>query len=360
MLLMISGISLLHIIKRIEANIKPSPVFYSDQDRAIEFPIDIVITWVDGQDDARNNLREEYRKRESKIVKEATSSRRYINHNELKYLLRSVERYIPWVHRIHVISSDQAPPKWLIPNEISGFDFEIKTSPQIGNKPILRWVNDRTILGDQNLPTFNSHAFETAIYKLQDLTEHFIYFCDDMFVTKPLQPSHLFSHEGKPKVCAHFWTRPYRWDPGIHSQTWRKIWSEMSRKYPSHDKWMNGHVATPLTRKLMLEAEQLWGSDWLKTRSNKFRSGSDVQPVAATVILGQISGTIIKNIGLVNRFVMFRDYQFLNRFNMAFALTAKPDLLCINNDLNQPDKYGDKLEGYLKKLLPFESIWEIT
>ena len=121
---------------------------------------------------------------------------------------------------------------------------------------------------------------------------------------------------------------------------------------------MNNHVATPLTRQLMIDAGENWGNDWLSTQSNKFRSGNDVQPIAATVIFGQVNDKIIKNDELTSKFIMFLDYPFINKLNMAFTLSAKPHLLCINNDLEYPDIHGRQLIQYFDLLWPFKSNWE--
>lgn len=346
------------VLKRIESRMGLAPAHAAGAGRQPEFPIDVVITWVDGKDTVRNRLREEYKRRQDGIDEHAASPRRYVNHDELKYLLRGIDRYMPWVHRIHVVGSDQAPPAWLMPNEALGFEFAIATRERAGGKPVLRWVNDRTILGQEFLPTFNSHALEGSIQRLPDLAEHFVYFCDDMFVTRAVEASGLFGHDGKPRMCAAPRKTPYRWVSGVHAQSWRKIWSELSRRYPGRDKWMNGHVATPLTRQLMIDTEEFWGGEWGATRANKFRSGSDVQPVGAAAVYGQVNDRVEKNAELVGRFVIFRDWHCLNRANMALALAARPHLLCVNDDLDRPEIFGRQLRYYLNLLWPLQSIWE--
>lgn len=346
------------VLKRIESRMGLAPAYAAGAGGQPDFPIDVVVTWVDGKDTVRNRLREEYKRRQDGIDKHAASPRRYVNHDELKYLLRGIDRYMPWVHRIHVVSSDQPPPAWLMPNEAVGFESGIATRERVEGKPVLRWVNDRTILEPEFLPTFNSHALEGAIQRLPDLTEHFIYFCDDMFVTRAVAPSGLFGHDGKPRICAAPRKTPYRRDPGVHAQTWRKIWSEMSRRYAGRDKWMNGHVATPLTRQLMIDTEKFWGDEWVATRVNKFRSGRDVQPVGAAAIYGQVNDRVEKGGELVGRFVIFRDWHLLNRAGMALALVARPHLLCVNDDLDRPEIFGKQLLGYLNLLWPSPSVWE--
>ena len=345
-------------LKRIESRMGPAPAYAGGAGAQPDFPVDVVVTWVDGKDAIRNSLREDFKRRHDGLHEHAASPRRYVNHDELKYLLRGIDRYMPWVHRIHVVSSDQPPPAWLVPNEAVGFGFGIATRERAAGKPALRWVNDRTILGEEFLPTFNSHALEGALQRLPDLAEHFVYFCDDMFVTRPVEPSGLFGRDGKPRMCAHSRKTPYRWDSGVHAQSWRKIWREMSRRYPGRDKWMNGHVATPLTRQLMIDTEECWGEEWAATRANRFRSGGDVQPVGAAAVYGQVNDRVEKGGELVGRFVIFRDWHALNRVNMALALAARPHLLCMNDDFDRPEIFGRQLRQYLDLLWPSQSTWE--
>ena len=50
------------------------------------------------------------------------------------------------------------------------------------------------------LPNTNSNAIETTISGLPNLNEHFIYFNDDMFLTKYCKWTDFFSYNGKPYV----------------------------------------------------------------------------------------------------------------------------------------------------------------
>lgn len=48
-------------------------------------------------------------------------------------------------------------------------------------------MDHREIIDHDYLPTFNSHVIEANLHKIPNLSEHFIYFNDDVFVAKPLQ-----------------------------------------------------------------------------------------------------------------------------------------------------------------------------
>ena len=86
---------------------------------------------------------------------------------------------MPWVRNIFIVTADQKP-KWLDENAHSK----------------IKLINHSQIIDAKYLPTFNSHVIEANLYKIPDLSEHFIYFNDDIFVARPLMPNHFFENNG--------------------------------------------------------------------------------------------------------------------------------------------------------------------
>lgn len=98
--------------------------------------------------------------------------------DELKYALRSVNMFAPWIRRIF-IATDSAPPRWLADH------------PKITIVPAEEHFSDRDAL-----PTYNSHAVESQLHNIPGLSEHFLYSNDDMFFGRPLKASMFFSPGG--------------------------------------------------------------------------------------------------------------------------------------------------------------------
>ncbi|MEU4559132.1 stealth family protein [Actinoplanes sp. NPDC023936] len=147
----------------------------------VRFPIDVVYTWVDGDDPdwlARKNASLAAFGREQ-INTIASNDSRFISRDELKYSLRSIVAYAPWVRKIFLVTDDQIPP-WLDSSD-----------------PRLTVVSHRELFGDTGvLPTFNSHAIESRLHRIPGLSEHFIYFNDDMFLGRPVAPDTFFHANG--------------------------------------------------------------------------------------------------------------------------------------------------------------------
>lgn len=145
----------------------------------IRFPIDVVFTWVDDSD---VEWKEKYLRFKAEIGAEtlgnfATDEARFCNHDEIRYSIKSIERYMPWVRNIFIITDNQKP-NWCESND------KIKI------------IDHREIIDDKYLPTFNSHVIEANLHKIPELAEHFIYFNDDVFVARPLPPGHFFKSNG--------------------------------------------------------------------------------------------------------------------------------------------------------------------
>ena len=148
------------------------------------FPVDVVYTWVDGDDpewDAAREARISGMEGTAQ-TREASGRARFISRDELRYSLRSVHLFAPWVRNIYVVTSGQVPA-WLALDH-----------------PGVTVVPHAEIMPADALPTFNSHAIETSLHHIPGLAEHWLYFNDDFFLGRPLRPEALFSPAGLSSV----------------------------------------------------------------------------------------------------------------------------------------------------------------
>ena len=124
------------------------------------FPIDVVYTWA-----GESN----------------TNNARLSNNNELKYSIRSVIKYAPWINKIYILMN---PPK-VIP---SWFNESYE------NKIIILDHNDT--FKEEHMPCTNSNSIETTLINIPGLSEHFIYFNDDVFLGKNVSYLDFFNKDG--------------------------------------------------------------------------------------------------------------------------------------------------------------------
>ena len=147
-------------------------------------PIDFVVTWVDGSDPNWLAEKEKYENSIGIIHNRQDSGvERYRDWDIFHYWFRAVEKYAPWVRNVYLVTSGQIP-SWLNLNA-----------------PKLKLVTHREIMPEAALPTFNSGAIECNIHNIEGLSEHFVYFNDDVFINRPIKPEDFFQ-EGLPNHTA--------------------------------------------------------------------------------------------------------------------------------------------------------------
>ncbi|MDO7806022.1 Stealth CR1 domain-containing protein [Lactiplantibacillus pentosus] len=140
------------------------------------FPIDFVVTWVDGSDPVWVAKKNEYLTDSQKVD---ANDERYRDYGLLKNWFDRVWKYAPWVNNVYLITDNQAPD-W------ARADSRIIT------------VNHEDFIPKQYLPTFNSSAIEMNLWRISALNEHFVYFNDDMFITQPVSREDFFTSDGLP------------------------------------------------------------------------------------------------------------------------------------------------------------------
>lgn len=146
--------------------------------------IDAVYTWVDGADPEWNKARAAALGSPHGVglSPEASHAARFRSHDELRYSLRSLEMFAPWIRRVHIVTAGQVP-HWLDTDH-----------------PRVNLVDHREIFADPSvLPVFNSHAIESQLHRIPGLAERYLYLNDDVFFGRPVTPELFFHGNGLAK-----------------------------------------------------------------------------------------------------------------------------------------------------------------
>lgn len=135
--------------------------------------IDFVIFWVDGSDPAWLAQRREWVPAPNDELEDASPIRSR-DWRTLRHWFRAVERFAPWVRRVHFVTWGHMPA-WLDTSH-----------------PKLHVVNHRDFIPAEYLPTFNSLTIGLNLHRIEGLAEQFVVFNDDMFLGRPCRPEHFF------------------------------------------------------------------------------------------------------------------------------------------------------------------------
>ncbi|WP_424809573.1 stealth family protein [Rhodococcus sp. 27YEA15] len=226
----------------------------------VDFDIDLVFSWVDGS--SKEFQAQRARRMQNYIVGEGDESdARFRQIDELKYALRSVHMYAPWIRRIFV-ATDSARPDWLADD------------PRVTFVPSEEFFADPSVL-----PTHNSQAVECQLHHIPGLSEHFLYSNDDMFFGRAVGPEMFFSPGG----ISMFIEADTRIGLG-HNDNDRSGFENAARvnrrllqeRFGSMTTRHLEHAATPLRKSVMAEMEREFADDFAATAASTFRASTNI------------------------------------------------------------------------------------
>jgi hypothetical protein len=226
----------------------------------ITFDIDMVFSWVDGTDLEFQRARA--RRMQSYVVGEGDDhAARFRQIDELRYALRSVHLFAPWVRRIF-IATDSPAPVWL------------------ADHPKVTIVRSEQFFRDTSvLPTHNSQGVESQLHNIPGLAEHFLYSNDDMFFGRPLSPHMFFSPGGITKFVEAD-TRIGLGDATLARSGFENA-ARVNRRLLQDRFGITitrhlEHSAAPLRKSVIAELEAEFAEDFARTAASPFRSASDI------------------------------------------------------------------------------------
>lgn len=137
--------------------------------------MDYVFPYVDCTDPV---WREQYRRANNCISMDESRFRPF---GTLRYVFRGIAKNMPFIDRVVlIVSSESQVPEWI-------------------NRDKVRIVTHDEFMPAEHLPTFSSSAIESDMWRIDGLSEHFIYGNDDLFALKPLKADDFFCN-GKPRL----------------------------------------------------------------------------------------------------------------------------------------------------------------
>ncbi|GGJ41666.1 stealth family protein [Streptomyces brasiliensis] len=314
----------------------------------VRFPIDVVYTWVDGDDPVMAVKRRAHQDvSDNGIAPRETGASRYTSHDELRYALRSLEMYAAFVRHVYLVTDSQLPV-WLDPRAKG-----------------LTVVDHRDILPPDALPVFNSHAIESRLHHIPGLSERYLYFNDDVFINRPVQPEHFFHGNGiariplSPLKLGVGAPHPLEPAPNSAGKNSREV---IRRVHGTYITQKSLHTPHPQLLSVMREMEALAIEELKRTSYSRFRSTTDVAPAT----------TLHHHWAIATGRAVPADYRFryiqLGTPDMArrlARLTAGEDIdfFCLNDvDTAPTARAGAQaaIHAFLERKYPYPSRFEKT
>lgn len=311
------------------------------------FDVDVVFTWVNSDDPDWQKMYAEYK---PDFNSDATSTSRFLSRDELKYALRSWEKYGNFIRKIFIVSNC-APPSWL----------------NLDN-PRVEWIWHEQIMPKDVLPTFSSHAIETSLFRIPGLANHFIYSNDDFLLVRPLTIDNFYYHNGIAK---------------LRLENWGNVNGEVTEGEPDY---LNGarnanklleqefklsttrlHTHSPQSMRVDVLAEMYskYAKHFDETMSHKFRSKEDVAVTGYfyhhyALLSGRALQSTDKTELVQQNHNFKKKLSDIVKLNTDKAYDKLPISVCINDgsDSHLNEQWNIEVMKFLDSLFPNKSGFE--
>lgn len=311
----------------------------------LSFDVDLVYLWCDGNDPEFQAKRlVALGAADSALDKDSTSNFRFINTDELKYSLRSVEKFAPWIRNIYIVTFEQVP-KWLNVNH-----------------PRIKIIDHKDIIPAQYLPTFNSVAIEVFLPMIPGLSEHFLFANDDMFFWGNVGKKFFFNENGAP-ICRVI----KRNAKNVHSLYGKVIdnsYKLILEKFGKSLMYWPHHGIDSYRKSDFLECINYFKEDFERTASHKFREISDVQRMAVSFYAIAQKGASIQEKPRSKWYESFFPMVYESTYTSCLEKKMKQfrgknfKLFCINDCRKTKDKDRLYMKEMLEEKFPEKSAYE--
>jgi hypothetical protein len=312
----------------------------------VTFPVDVVYTWVDGDDPAWLRARDEVLGRTGVDGRpnDAVAPGRFRSHDELRYSLRSLAAFAHFVRRIFIVTAGQVPP-WLNVDH-----------------PRVRVVDHREIFPpDGCLPTFNSHAIESRLHHIQGLAEHYLYMNDDFLFGRPVTVNRFFHGNGMTRFFLSHAViggddpadQPRSVDVAAMN-TVRIVGERFGRRVSQKLK----HAPYPQRRSVLFEMEAALPEEFTRTAASRVRGPRDVAiPSSLFHYYSYLTGRAVPG-RIRSRYVTLDEKRLAGRLR-ALKRKRNFDVVCINDSDETPGErrrqaVGRFMRAYWSTPSPYE------
>lgn len=307
-------------------------------------PIDAVFTWVDGSRPLHRFRRAFHAHTAPDLCADSNLSRRYADHGELRYSLRSLQLNAPWIRNIFIVT-DGGKPAWLREDDR------------------LRIISHRLIFENAaHLPTFNSCAIELHLHRIPGLSERFLYVNDDCFFARPTQPADFFDAHGKLLTLFSEYRIPPGApvaDDGAYVCGLKNANLLLDKRFGTSERRQLEHSPRPMLRSICSEFWSDFTEQARHCSSNKFRCRSDIafnlgiHPYYAWHTGRAFESPLPFHAGCL------RDDESENLAILWHLEQTKPTLFCINDDTTKRCAgTWTEMRAMLGRLFPEPSAFE--
>jgi hypothetical protein len=221
---------------------------------------DAVYTWVDDAWPGYMDLLRKY----SSTRHDLNPNRTRDNLQILKYSLRSLDNFLPWIRRVFLVTCRPQVPSWL-------------------NRRTVCVVHHDEFMPGVHLPTFNSFAIVAHLHRVPGVARRFVYVEDDRIFGRPIELSDFFDSEGRPIVY-----EALRATPRARRQSARRLspWNLalahsnalLDERFGRKRRGQTKFAPLAIDSRSWAEMIGAWPDAFARTTASRFRAEGNVAP----------------------------------------------------------------------------------
>jgi len=304
-----------------------------------------VYTWVDDRWPGYAELLSQYAS-----DRHDRNPNRYRDNVELlKYSLRSLQRHVPWIRCVWLVTCRPQVPAWL-------------------NRSTVRIVHHDEFMGAEHLPTFNSFAIVSQLHALDGVSRRFLYVEDDRLFGATVTRNDVFEADGRPRVM---FQRHHTMAPGRHDDVGLSPWNR-ALAYSNHllnARYGKKRRSTVSHSPLAIDVESwramvaAWPDAFAHTAASRFRATGNVAPehLYPHFLVEEGRGVVADARAHASAYHPLNNVTLFQRLALARLRRRRPMFLCLN------DNYGARpnpravavARAFLERMFPERSRFEI-
>ncbi|OGQ83778.1 MAG: hypothetical protein A3F90_04185 [Deltaproteobacteria bacterium RIFCSPLOWO2_12_FULL_60_19] len=276
--------------------------------------------------------------------------RRFRDNGELRYSMRSLVRFAPWLRRIYLVTNGDVPA-WL-----ARYSNRVEV---VTHAALFDTTDD--------LPTFNSNAIEMHLHRIPGLSRKFLYLNDDVFFGRPCTLAG-FSDGGTDFFLFERQRCPSDSEHGeVHDRAYAYTARRVSvvtgcpllTRLPAHTPQL-------YDREAISQLEEQFRAEFQATASHRLRRSTDfvlrIAYAAAGLGAGRVQERVLDWGSSDYTFLSLDDRPLLLSRRLLAIRARRPRFYCLNDDLGDvsPNHLLLRLvrwflRAYYPQRMPFEA-----
>ena len=224
--------------------------------------VDVVYTWVDGAHPGYAELLGRYAGNDQDL----NPNRYRDNLDVIKYSVRSLVKFAPWFRHLYIVATRPQVPDWL-DTRAEGVSV----------------VYHDEFFPPEDLPTFNSFAIVSNLYRIPGVSRRFLYLEDDRLFMRDTRVSDFITPDGLTKVYAK-WARTddasgYE-DPGKSPWEGGLAYANhlLNQRYGTRRRGSTKHTPVFIDKELFARFVDEWREEIRHTSGSRFRAMYNIPP----------------------------------------------------------------------------------